>query len=256
MKYLLLFVSFVYTLLSLNVAVADREVSVYPHDGGNSKSIMITNPSTQVMNYDLSCSSFNGGASHAITGNSLASKASNVHSVGEVSSSACSYGSRSNHLNGTKECWVGSATGDWKMYNNIVNACSPGHHACSLDEWQNTKSGLPNEFAFLGNSGTFSTTWDTGGTWNDYGYPNYIPHIYNNAMPAYMCNNGSMGGGAVSSDNCSYTMANSTSAASIMCCSDSGVAQTPVAGAAYCKIKVTGNDGHLISPNFKNGTPF
>lgn len=235
--------STILTILTMGIekVFANRTVSVVP-----SKDILrISNPSSVNLNYNLTCYQSNGvqyiNNTFAINLNE-----SKSHPL-SLGGGACVETSAQVYNNGMNRCNIAASV----TYPAAASACGAGHHVCTIVEYNANRGAYPtvdNAWVDYGGMSMFSFSTD-GTTWTDYSIPTERP--VTSGVSGERISTGAGGAGSIYF-NLWHTAI--TSSTLVMCCPGGG--GVTAAPEVTCKITVTGDDGHLICPDFKGGTPF
>jgi hypothetical protein len=212
--------------------------------------IKLVNPTAAGVNFNISCKDKTGATSVTATTDSIDAGKSKVYGV-QVSAGPCVpshnansvFSDPSGYVNGMVKCAKTAA-----MYIDASAArglCASGYRMCTMPEFLANK-GSASTLRGMVSAATFSASTDSGTTWTDKSNTNDEYLYINDMMSSYRCSTGSNGSGSVHI-GCESRMGTS------------GVEQTyccPMIVVDQCTVEITSPAGHLISPQFKGGSPF
>ncbi len=212
--------------------------------------VKLVNPTAAVVTYTISCKDKTGASSIATTSDSLDPGKSKVYGV-QTSASQCvsSHGGHNvtadttGYLNGMVKCAKMAAM--HVQVDQAAQLCNSGYRMCSLAEFAANKGSGTNLRGVV-SAATFSTSTDSGVSWMDRSQAGNEYAYIHDSYSTNKCATGSNGGGTVVT-GCENRI-NNSSVEQAYCCPDVFVDQ--------CTVEINSNTSHLISPQFKGGTPF
>lgn len=257
--------------LSLS-AYADRTITIIPNDGS---ALKISNPSTVAQSFSMSCKDSDGTEIASFNINNLPSNQTTIFTGSSV---ACRYIGASPtptpiNSSGMTECNANSMY-NYASFDDAHSGCADGYRMCTLDEWEVHVSATPAPYIPASNAWiSVNQNFDATDSYNPTGTPDpwATPAVFSlnndytayqpstNYTSSYACRKTDTGSGSPGSDAtyCSKNPRNSITIMKVMCCPSANLhIVNSNSKPSMCTINVQGNDGFLVTPAFKGGTPF